>query len=62
MRSSRTNSLARLAATAGLLVITGCSSLRMTATLTIDPDFPTITVEDEKDETDGNVLDTRQKS
>lgn len=53
MRSSRTNRNRILTAAAGLaliLALSGCSSLRIVGTLTIDPEFASVTVADQADE------------
>ncbi len=52
MRRCTTNTIRLGTATLGLLVMAGCSSLKIT--LEIDPDFPTFTVDDQVDEKDSS--------
>lgn len=55
MRRSRTNCTRLIAAAAGLLVIVGCSSLKIT--LTIDPEFPEFHLSGSESDDDADVLD-----
>lgn len=58
MRSSRKDCVGIFAATIGLALICGCSSLKIT--LEIDPDFPSVLIEDE--DSDADLHDSGRES